>query len=685
VGINNALSVSFLALLVACLGRMLLRRPAVVHGLWLLVLLKLVTPPLYEISVPWSGSLGGSAAPKPPLALVAVERELESERRALARAEARVFGLLDAHAGVIEPFNAKSVPPAASQPVSQSVVNGVWRALDWRRLLVAIWLAGSATTLVLALYRIVRFQLLLRQARPACEEEQEWASELGLGLGLTPRAELWFVDAKFSPMLWVLGVRPRLIIPEGLWKGLGKRERATVILHELAHLRRGDHLVRFLELAVTVLYWWHPVLWWARKALRDVEEQCCDAWVVWAFPDAAKCYAETLLQALDFLNESGRFEPLLASGFGKVQHLRRRLTMIMLRNTPRVPSLWGTLGSLSLAAVLLPVNPSWAQKAAKPEAFEIEVETVDDPVIAIAPHELREPGEDSVVVLSADGKQIIAKELTELPVLEDVGVGGDGRAIVLHVDGPEHVSADGKTTVRLVVKGDDASEVLVAGSIDEAKAKLKEKLKALASQSESSEHARAHRRAVERAIEQLDKVSKELKELERSDSGKKATSEKLRNVEARKAVVVRRLNEIRQTQLTEEQKAAIQEARARAERVAKEIEAKHKELAEIRSQIRKLEGTRAEIRARLAPARVESRTHSESRTIVRPEVRAEVKERIRKELDTRLKEAAAAAGAARRAEARESSDRARIEKLESKLKELLEEVVKLRREREPRP
>ena len=76
------------------------------------------------------------------------------------------------------------------------------------------------------------------------------------------------------------------------------------------------------------------MLWWARQALRDVEEQCCDAWVVWAFPDAAKSYAETLLETLDFLNQSELSEPLLASGFGKVHHLRRRLTMIMSGTDP---------------------------------------------------------------------------------------------------------------------------------------------------------------------------------------------------------------------------------------------------------------------------------------------------------------------------------------------------------------
>ena len=41
--------------------------------------------------------------------------------------------------------------------------------------------------------------------------------------------------------------------------------REYVLVHELAHFARRDHLVRVLELFVTVLYWWHPVVWLARR------------------------------------------------------------------------------------------------------------------------------------------------------------------------------------------------------------------------------------------------------------------------------------------------------------------------------------------------------------------------------------------------------------------------------------
>ena len=52
-GLSNAVSATVLSLAVACLGRVLGRRPAVLHCLWVLVLLKLVTPSIYEVSVPW--------------------------------------------------------------------------------------------------------------------------------------------------------------------------------------------------------------------------------------------------------------------------------------------------------------------------------------------------------------------------------------------------------------------------------------------------------------------------------------------------------------------------------------------------------------------------------------------------------------------------------------------------------
>ena len=53
IGLGNAVAAGLLALGAASAGVFAGRRPALRHGLWLLVLLKLVTPPLWMVPVAW--------------------------------------------------------------------------------------------------------------------------------------------------------------------------------------------------------------------------------------------------------------------------------------------------------------------------------------------------------------------------------------------------------------------------------------------------------------------------------------------------------------------------------------------------------------------------------------------------------------------------------------------------------
>src|SRR5262245_34464816 len=60
----NALLVVPLALLAAAVSR-LVCRPALAHALWLLVLLKLLTPPLLTLPVTWPGDTAAAVAALP--------------------------------------------------------------------------------------------------------------------------------------------------------------------------------------------------------------------------------------------------------------------------------------------------------------------------------------------------------------------------------------------------------------------------------------------------------------------------------------------------------------------------------------------------------------------------------------------------------------------------------------------
>src|SRR5262249_13780459 len=71
VGLTNAVTSALLAVAVLFVARWC-RRPAVKHGLWLLVLIKLVTPPLVDVTVAWPGD----AAPTPPAPALAAPAEM---------------------------------------------------------------------------------------------------------------------------------------------------------------------------------------------------------------------------------------------------------------------------------------------------------------------------------------------------------------------------------------------------------------------------------------------------------------------------------------------------------------------------------------------------------------------------------------------------------------------------------
>src|SRR5262249_15861122 len=128
----------------------------------------------------------------------------------------------------------------------------------------------------------------------------------------------------------------------------------------------GDPWVRRLELVVLGLYWWFPVAWWASRQLREAEEQCCDAWVVWAAPDRAGAYASLLVETVAFLSQSRRPLPAGGSGAGPWVRLRRRLSMIREGNRARKLARPGLAGLLLLGVTLLPLVPAVARPQAPP-------------------------------------------------------------------------------------------------------------------------------------------------------------------------------------------------------------------------------------------------------------------------------------------------------------------------------
>lgn len=353
-GLDNAIMAALLAVVVALVGRGC-RRPALRHTLWLLVLLKLVTPPCWGVDLPGWNRVTRTAAESMPAGSVPVA------------------GYSEDAATIIEGepwLPADSARPvAATAPAVPSLFSRMVAAVQWDRALIGLWLVGAAVFYLRSAVRIGSFQRLLRHAQPAPAAVQARTEELAFQLGLSRCPRVWLVPVSVSPLLWSAGRPPRLVLPATLLERLEPAELDALLAHELAHLRRGDHWVRWLELLTLGAYWWHPVAWWARREIERAEEQCCDAWVLWSLPGAALTYANTLLKTVDFLTEARPALPPVASGAGRLHTLKRRVTMILKEPLDHRLSWPARLSALLLALVVLPMAPHRvsAQAAASPD------------------------------------------------------------------------------------------------------------------------------------------------------------------------------------------------------------------------------------------------------------------------------------------------------------------------------
>ena len=342
IGLANALVVAIVAPLAFVLARAA-KRPAWVHAVWVVVLLKLVTPPVASWPVSWSRAARVESVAAVPVEVEAAEVVVKRPSRPVAMALADVV-------------EAAPIALPLKRAVSLPVVLG------------SIWVMGSGLWVMVAAWRIARFARAARRAEDAPGDLIELVGELSRQIGLKRAPRVVMAPVRVAPMVWALGGRACLLVPEALWDRLDGEQRAAMLVHELAHLRRRDHWVRILELAATGLYWWHPALWLARRELRRAEEECCDLWVVWALPKAKRTYASALVEAVEFLSEARpKGLPIGASGMGQVEDLSRRIGMIMRGDTPRGLTRAGTLAAIGLGLLLLPWRPTIAQDAPKGE------------------------------------------------------------------------------------------------------------------------------------------------------------------------------------------------------------------------------------------------------------------------------------------------------------------------------
>lgn len=159
--------------------------------------------------------------------------------------------------------------------------------------------------------------------------------------------------------------RPAVFIP-GDVAGWSKERRRVVLLHELAHVQRGDIATNLLARTAFSLYWWNPLAWIGWREFLKERERATDDLVLHAGARASE-YAGHLLEIARTM-QSPKALGCAAIAMARKSQLEGRLVAILdngrNRKTPGRASAW--VAALLAVCVAAPVAALRAQGDAVP-------------------------------------------------------------------------------------------------------------------------------------------------------------------------------------------------------------------------------------------------------------------------------------------------------------------------------
>jgi hypothetical protein len=170
-------------------------------------------------------------------------------------------------------------------------------------------------------------------------------------------------------------------------------------LHELSHIKRHDLLFNGLAMAIQVIYWFNPLIWYAIRQMKQDCEIACDAAALAALkPEDHKKYGQTIISLLQLLSEP-HWAPGTLSFVSKFN--ARRIIMI---STFKKTTITWSVAVLTLILLLVagcsslnkPSNPVSGSESQEPAATSSHLNTNPS-----AP--------DSSVSLPAESESIVYK------------------------------------------------------------------------------------------------------------------------------------------------------------------------------------------------------------------------------------------------------------------------------------
>lgn len=154
-------------------------------------------------------------------------------------------------------------------------------------------------------------------------------------LNIKQSVELRSVDCSnvFEPS--VVGVfKPAIYLSRRMIETWRLEDIEPILMHELTHVRRRDNLVNWLQIAVQILYFFHPLVWYANWKIRQLREDVCDDIALNGDRTERISYTEKMLRVIKESN-SNISPTFLLIGFADTKNsLAKRIVRILKSKYP---------------------------------------------------------------------------------------------------------------------------------------------------------------------------------------------------------------------------------------------------------------------------------------------------------------------------------------------------------------
>jgi len=261
-------------------------------------------------------------------------------------------------------------------PQSQSISHPSFAISTWAHknlwpIVLSVW--GLTVVLITGHFLTIftKIRKRVKSSLPAPKHLQHLLDEVVVNLKCSQDVALRYSSDFTSPFLAGL-IKPVIILPKQMIHSRCPNELLCIFAHELSHLHSFDLFWMFAARCLSIVLWFHPLVWKLRGAHNAACEEVCDA-IAADYIGSAELYSSTLARiALEIVEKipavGGVPMACCSEIIGRLRILKRKIYSVPLGRPWVVLSL--LVGSVALAS-LGGLNFVYATNLLKSEPKEI--------------------------------------------------------------------------------------------------------------------------------------------------------------------------------------------------------------------------------------------------------------------------------------------------------------------------